>query len=784
MLFLNLLHLNNYSTLTGMKKHLPKLCFLFCAWNFVFSAHAQLKNTVNWPEFMARHDLIWEELPLQWNEGVFTGNGQVGMMIYATLMDNRLDFHLGRQDVTDHRKAPGEKTSMGTPGASVMFDFPRLDIGRMALRPAGKILSGTIQQDLWNAEISGEIVTDLGKITFKAFTPRDMMMNIVEVVSTERKEGRAAAYRWDFLPGNPASPRSQVFPHIPESKAYVTNPKPVIVKGEISTCVQSLLAGGDYATAWTEKKDTRQAKSVMYIAIANEVPASGLSEQTAIKTLRENPETKLPVIVKAHREWWHQYYQKSFLSIPDLRMESFYWIQLYKMAVCSRPDGPAVDLFGPMFRVSQWPGLWWNLNVQLTYWPYYTSNHLDLAGNLIDLIDAKFDPLLSTFVNSKLGDFAWAMHNYWLHYRYLGDWKSIQDKWVPKAIKIAEAFEKFLHVNAEGKIELVPMGSPEYKGFETFPNTTYNLAILRWLLSALIESCEKNQVQLAQLSHWRHIITNLVPYPVDENGLMIGSNQPVDMSHRHYSHLLALYPLFQLNPDSPADRELVDKSVVYWHKIENGKALAGYSFTGASSLYSALGRGNDAYQVLNHFLTGDIGISELIANTMYVESGGRNPVLETPLSAAASIMEFLLQSWGDKIRVFPAVPDHWNDAVFSDLRAQGGFLVSAVRKNGKTEWIKIKSLAGEPCVLKVAGWENAVQISEGKRIAIEPVAKGEFRIGLKAGEQIVVAASPSKSNLTVQPVVHSGNEKNFFGVKKGKQLPKDQSWPVPEYTVE
>ena len=54
---------------------------------------------INWPVFMAQHDLVWEEIPLQWNEGAFTGNGQVGMMIYATMSQNRIDFHMGRQDM-------------------------------------------------------------------------------------------------------------------------------------------------------------------------------------------------------------------------------------------------------------------------------------------------------------------------------------------------------------------------------------------------------------------------------------------------------------------------------------------------------------------------------------------------------------------------------------------------------------------------------------------------------------------------------------------------------------
>jgi alpha-L-fucosidase 2 len=61
-----------------------------------------------------------------------------------------------------------------------------------------------------------------------------------------------------------------------------------------------------------------------------------------------------------------------------------------------------------------------------------------------------------------------------------------------------------------------------------------------------------------------------------------------------------------------------------------------------------------------------------------------------------AIQEMLLQSWGhvgkpgsSVIRVFPATPAAWADASFSDLRAQGGFRVSAKREHGRTTWVRI-----------------------------------------------------------------------------------------------
>ena len=175
--------------------------------------------------------------------------------------------------------------------------------------------------------------------------------------------------------------------------------------------------------------------------------------------------------------------------------------------------------------------------------------------------------------------------------------------------------------------------------------------------------------------------------------------------------------------------------------------------------------------------------AQLLSNTFYVESGGRNPVIETPLSGAASIMELLLQSWGNKIRIFPAVPDKWKSASFNDLRAQGGFLVSATRFEGKTDWVQIKSLAGEPCIVKIPGWTNAFQTGKGKKHEITALGNNEFKINLAAGEVVLLTPSVKPVSAKVLPVKHLTEEKNLYGVKKGKQLPNNQNWPEPEYKL-
>ena len=193
--------------------------------------------------------------------------------------------------------------------------------------------------------------------------------------------------------------------------------------------------------------------------------------------------------------------------------------------------------------------------------------------------------------------------------------------------------------------------SPEYGSAE---DCNFDLSLLRWGCLTLIQSAERLKIDDPLLPKWKTVLEELTPYPMDENGLFIGRNTPYAFSHRHYSHLLAAYPLYTLNKEHPEDVDLIERSLHFWQSKTG--AHQGYSLTGASSISSALGKGNDALAYLNKLFGRFLSV-----NTLYRESG---PVIETPLSGAQSIHDMLLQSWGGKIRVFPAVPDAWQDVAF------------------------------------------------------------------------------------------------------------------------
>lgn len=234
-----------------------------------------------------------------------------------------------------------------------------------------------------------------------------------------------------------------------------------------------------------------------------------------------------------------------------------------------------------------------------------------------------------------------------------------------------------------------------------------------------------------------------------------------------------------MDPDDEAARELLIRTARHWHAIEDGKALAGYSFTGGASIYASLGLGAEAHDMLDDFLDNARGGGKVLPNTFYVETAGRNPVIETPLSAASATMDLLLQSWRGKIRIFPAVPPSWPDAVFHQLRAMDGFVVSARRRDSRTEWVHLRSEAGEPCVIRVADWSGPLSVRGSSPVEVTEIAPGEYRLGLAKGDEVLLTPAGHEVSAAVVDAL-PGAPANPYGVKRGRALSGDQVWPVPD----
>jgi hypothetical protein len=91
---------------------------------------------------------------------------------------------------------------------------------------------------------------------------------------------------------------------------------------------------------------------------------------------------RLRELESQHREWWKNYWEKSFVSIPDSAVEGQYYLSLYGMASASRDKDFPPGLFGTWITQEQpgWAGDYHlNYNYQAPFYALYSANRIKQA---------------------------------------------------------------------------------------------------------------------------------------------------------------------------------------------------------------------------------------------------------------------------------------------------------------------------------------------------------------------------------------------------------------------
>jgi alpha-L-fucosidase 2 len=725
------------------------------------------------------------DLPVdRWDEGAPLGNGQLGVMVWGG--GDTLKLSLDRNDLWDLRPAETTlrkdwtyakmKELVAARDESTfhqLFDAPydtvphptKLPPTRVEVRVSGpRLASLAVRGDAVRSDgvFWANVLADapVARLTFSA----DSEVADVRIV---RSKGFDKLGYEPATFGNDASAHTQW-----------------MVQKAANGLVMAVVAGWKF---WEEPqlaagvdplRDLRQlGHGELAVAVTSSSdgadPLALGREQVSRALATRAPRVSTHPLRRAMRtDWQDDPFVETNVALPDEEIQGAYDLAAMFYRAASRPGFPPITLQGLWSAdnddLPPWKGDYHNdLNTQMTYLAYPTAGLFDQGKCWIDFneqllpryrrfarefygVDGAVVPGVMALDGTPLGGWgmyslsptngAWVAQSFYLHWRYTMDDAFLREHAYPWCAEIATALLAIAKPDASGKLLLPLSSSPEIHDNSPrawlAPNSNYDLALMRWLFGALGEMADA-QAKHEDAAKWSEALAHLDPLDVDDTGsLTFAKGEPYAESHRHFSHAMAIHPLGLVSVEG-GDRERKIVNATIDRILSKGtSAWCGYSFAWMSCILARAGRAEEALEHLEKFMEGFVLRNGFHCNGDQSGAGlssftYRPVTLEGNFLAMQAVHEMLLQSWGGVVRVFPAVSARWSDVAFENLRAEGGFHVSAERRAGRTTRVGVR--AERSGLLRIAdpfdgarvAWANAHDVKQRNGIYEMNLCKGE-----------------------------------------------------------
>lgn len=394
-----------------------------------------------------------------------------------------------------------------------------------------------------------------------------------------------------------------------------------------------------------------------------------------------------------------------------------------------------------------------DINIQQNYWSANIANMAETNAPLFTYIGllAKYGSVtarkmygcggwVAHTINNVWGDTApgsacsWAMNvtagawmatHLWTHYEYTLDKDYLREVGYPLLKETAQFFVDYMVEDPKtGYLLSGPSISPE-NGFRGADGRGYSLSMMPTIDRAVIYDIYNACIQSAKIlgidddfsRRLQRDIKKLPPLRLLDNGELAEWYLDVvrdDPSHRHASHLLALYPFGQISPFKTPG--LAEGCRLF---LENQTSHANWEDTEWTrgnniNFYARLLDGEKAYESLKGLYTGFMRENLMTVSPAGI-AGAESDIFsfDATEAAVAGVCEMLLQSYDGMLNFLPALPKAWKNGSIKGVCARGGIEADFAWKNRKVVSATLRSRVDQTVSVRVNGKEKTVELKAG-----------------------------------------------------------------------
>jgi len=596
-----------------------------------------------------------------------------------------------------------------------------------------------VEQDLYTATTYSTFSKNEMVVHFKTFVSatEDLMVIEIDLIGNEELEGTTSLK----LPGekelinNP--PLDLIFPTVTEN-ASTTDGVSFITRAFVedvdiptkASCALTLLGNS------TNNFKLVEGIPIVIVAAFSSNFKSEDCAKTVISRLEKITTDDLKSIEQKHKEWWKDFWKKSYVVINDDIIERQYYLSNYNMACFSRDKQFPPSIFGTSITQERphWNGDYHlNYNHFAPYYGLFSSNHIEQAipcnipllaqqkrgeyysmkifgieGGILLPVGAGPLGIETTRKNELMvrhrahwftqgnvedeglffgqkSNSSYSIVNMAMHFYTTYD-KEYTEKYYPFVKGVATFWENYLTYE-DGRY--VIYNDAIHEGTVGTMNPILSLGLVRLVMQTAIDMSKELGEDEIRMAKWQHILNNISGYSFQErNGLKVFrySEKGTEWWNDNTLGIQHIYPGGQVGLDS--DPELLN---IAHNTI--GVMQRWIDFNGSNSFFPAAVRvGYDPDTILAN-------LHRYVENTYPNGFQLGNPHgIENFSTVPNTINEMLCMGHGGVLRIFPVWPKD-KDASFNNLRTYGAFLVSSELKNGKVSYVKIVSEKGKVCKL-------------------------------------------------------------------------------------